>query len=50
VLRVCLVDADRQMVTVFASDQPEVQLTGEQLLTLPEILPGWSVSIAQFFQ
>ncbi|MBS0211281.1 MAG: Uma2 family endonuclease [Planctomycetes bacterium] len=49
VLRVCVVDVERELVTIFSPDAPEVQLTREQTLTLPEVLPGFAVPVAQLF-
>ena len=49
VLRVCVVDPEREMITVFAPDVAELQLQRDQALSMPEILPGFSAPVAQFF-
>ncbi len=49
VLVVCVVDPDAKTVHVFSADQPVRILTAGDEWTLPEILPGFSVSLAALF-
>jgi Uma2 family endonuclease len=49
VLRVCVLDPQRQTVTVYSPEEPEVTLTRDQSLTLPEFLPDFSVAVERFF-
>lgn len=49
VLIVCVVDPDAKTVHVFSADQPVRVLTTADEWTLPEVLPGFSVRLADFF-
>jgi Uma2 family endonuclease len=46
---VVVIDPAAQTMHVFTSDFPSEVLSGDQELTLPEILPGFSLRIADFF-
>jgi Uma2 family endonuclease len=47
---VCVLDPERRTITVYRPDQPEQTLTAEETLTLPDILPGFSVDVRRFFE
>lgn len=47
--RVCVLDPQRQTVTVYCQDQPEQRLATEQELSFPQLLPGFAVSVQRFF-
>jgi Uma2 family endonuclease len=49
VLRVCVLDQQTETITVYSSDEPEVRLTRDQELVLPELLPGFAVRVSRFF-
>jgi Uma2 family endonuclease len=49
VLRVCVLDEQTETITVYSPDEPEVKLTGDQELVLPDILPGFAVRVSRFF-
>lgn len=49
VLRVCVLDQATETITVYSPDEPEVKLTRDQELVLPDILPGFAVRVARFF-
>ncbi len=49
VLRVCVLDQQTETVTVYSPDEPEVKLTGDQEVILPDILPGFAVRVRRFF-
>lgn len=49
VLVVCVVSPPERTVTLFFPDRPSVKLTGEQELTFPDILPGFSEPISRFW-
>ena len=52
---VCVVDPESETVQVFRKDQPTSKiappaLSGDDELTLPGILPGFSAAVSQFFR
>ena len=49
VLRVCVLDQQTETITVYSPDEPEVKLTRDQELVLPDILPGFGVRVDRFF-
>lgn len=49
VRHVCVLDPQRETVTVYSADDPEVILAGEQALALPDILPGFHVPVQELF-
>jgi len=49
VLVVCVVSPEDRSVTLFYPDRDSVKLTGEQELTFPDILPGFSEPISRFW-
>src|SRR5438876_2519721 len=49
VLRVCVLDEQTETITVYSPDEPEVKLTRDQELVLPDILPGFGVRVDRFF-
>lgn len=45
-----LIDPDEETVTIYYSDErPPVVLTNSDTLTIPELLPGWSVAVSQLW-
>lgn len=44
-----LVNPDRQTVTVYRLDQEAVTLTNNDVLTVPNVLPGWSVPVSELW-
>ncbi|WP_347178813.1 Uma2 family endonuclease [Roseofilum capinflatum] len=44
-----LVDPKNLTVTVYRSDCEPVVLTGEDRLTIPELLPGWELSVTEIW-
>jgi len=49
VLAVCLIDPDRETITVFEEELPPRILRKSATLELPKILPGFRVPVARFF-
>jgi len=49
VLVVCVVEPIRGSVTVYTADESPDKLTGDDLLTFPNVLPEFSVPISEFF-
>jgi Uma2 family endonuclease len=49
VLRVCVLDQQTETITVYSPDEPEVRLTRDQELVLPDLLPGFAVRVSRFF-
>jgi Uma2 family endonuclease len=49
VLVVCVADPDKKLLHVFSSDEPAKQLTERDTFAVPEILPGFPCSVADFF-
>jgi Uma2 family endonuclease len=50
VLVVCVLDAQTETATVYTNNSPPVVLKADQELSLPELLPGWSVKVSRFFE
>ena len=50
VLVVCVVDPEAYTVTVYESDSPTRVLNKDDMLTLPQVLPGFAVKVAQLFE
>jgi Uma2 family endonuclease len=50
VVVVCVVDPVTQSVVVYLNDEPPRRHTSEEHLLLPEVLPGFSVQVNQFFE
>jgi Uma2 family endonuclease len=50
VLVVCVLDAETETATIYTSNGPPVVRTADQELSLPELLPGWSVKVSRFFE
>ena len=44
-----LVDPDKLTVTVYRPDTAPVVLTNHDILTVPELLPGWELSISELW-
>jgi Uma2 family endonuclease len=44
-----LIDPDELTVTVYRPGRKPLKLQGEAVLSIPELLPGWEVSIAQLW-
>lgn len=49
VLAVCVVDPDDEIVILYYPDRPGERLAIEKTLTLPDILPGFSVLVRDLF-
>jgi len=49
VLVVCVVDPGQSRVHVYRSDSSAIELTEEDELTLPDLLPDFHVSVGRFF-
>lgn len=49
VLRVCVLDPQHRTLTIYSPDQPEDRLDEQATFSLPEILPGFAVPVARFF-
>jgi Uma2 family endonuclease len=47
---VCVLDPERLTATTYQPDQPEQTLTADQTLSFPQVLPGFSTEVRQFFQ
>lgn len=47
---VCVLDPDDESVRLYYYDQPEIVLTGDDPVTFPEQLPGFSVPARKFFE
>jgi Uma2 family endonuclease len=50
VVVVCVLDPERETATVYRADQPEVTLAKEESLEIPDLLPGLSAKVKQFFE
>ncbi|MDP1797661.1 MAG: Uma2 family endonuclease [Planctomycetaceae bacterium] len=48
-LVVAIIDPEPQTIHVYNGDTPGEVLRGEQLLTFPDVLPGFSLAVADFF-
>ncbi len=46
---VAVIDPEPQTIHVYNGDTPGEVLRGEQLLTFPDVLPGFSMVVADFF-
>lgn len=44
-----LIDPDEETVTIYRPTGDEIQLAGDDILTLPELFPGWEVSISELW-
>jgi Uma2 family endonuclease len=47
---VCVLDVVRQTCTIYRPDEPETTLPAQDTLSLPDVLPGFSVRVGQFFE
>jgi Uma2 family endonuclease len=47
---VCVLDPARSTVTVYQPDDPERKYEADDTLTLPSVLPGFSVVVRRFFE
>ena len=47
---VCVLDPARTTVTAYQPDFPEKTYEAEEAMTIPEILPGFSVQVKRFFE
>ena len=47
---VVIVDPETQTVAVYRNDDPPVELGSDEVLTLPDVLPGFTVPIRAFFE
>lgn len=46
---VCVVDPEAESATVYPADRQEAIYRGDDVLTLPDVLPGFSVPVKKFF-
>jgi Uma2 family endonuclease len=46
---VCVLDPQRETATIYRPDEPEIALTKDQKLELPDLLPGFSAFVREFF-
>ncbi len=44
-----LIDPDEETVTVYRPTGETIELTGDDILTVPELFPGWKISIAELW-
>lgn len=44
-----LIDPDEETVTVYRPGEDESELAGDDILTLPELIPGWEISISELW-
>lgn len=44
-----LIDPDKETVTIYRSNQPNVVLGNEDVVEVPELLPGWSVPVIELW-
>lgn len=44
-----LIDPDQRTVTVYRSDAPETTLEDGTILSIPDLLPGWELSVAELW-
>lgn len=44
-----LIDPDKETVTIYRSNQPNVVLGNEDIIEIPELLPGWSVPVIELW-
>lgn len=44
-----LIDPDKEMLSVYRTEQDPIILQNNDVLTLPELFPGWELSIAELW-
>lgn len=44
-----LIDPDKQTVTVYCASSEPLELTNEDKLAIPELFPGWEISISELW-
>lgn len=44
-----LIDPDEEAVTVYRPSGEPIELAGDDLLTVPELFPGWEISISELW-
>lgn len=44
-----LIDPDEETVTIYRPTGEELELAGNDILTLPELFPGWEISISELW-
>jgi Uma2 family endonuclease len=47
---VCVLDPERNTATVYRADQPEQTFSADDMLSFPEVLPGFSVQVRRLFE
>jgi Uma2 family endonuclease len=50
VVVVCVLDPIPESAIVYRAEEPDVKLTRDQTLELPDVLPGFSVPVKRFFE
>ena len=46
----CVLDSEHSTVQVYRPEQPPQQFAANDKFTLPDILAGWQVNVAEFFE
>lgn len=44
-----LIDPDREMAIVYRPDSDALELCNDDILTIPELLPGWELSVSELW-
>ena len=44
-----LIDPDEETVAIYRSTADTVELAGDDILTIPELFPGWEISISELW-
>lgn len=47
---VCVLHSTRQIAIVYQAEDPETLLSGSELLSFPEVLPGFQVAVSALFE
>lgn len=50
VVVVCVADPERRTVAVYRANAPAAELSEEDMLTLPDVLPGFRISVKRLFE
>ena len=50
VLVVCVVEPKEEFVMIYTADAAPLRLSGDDLLKLPSVMPGFSVRVREFFE
>ncbi|NET30147.1 MAG: hypothetical protein F6K01_34030 [Okeania sp. SIO1I7] len=44
-----LIDPDEETVTIYRSTSEPIELTNDEILSIPELIPGWEISIYELW-